>query len=95
MFSIACLFKLCKRSHEKNIGGGGRAYRRELSSSFYFRGWCVMFYSIAKAARVLGLDRQTVIKAIEKGQIGAIELGSRKLIPKKEIERLTLTHEKA
>lgn len=54
-----------------------------------------MFYSVAKAARVLGLDRQTVIKAIERGQIGAIELGSRKLIPKKEIERVTLTHEKA
>jgi len=49
-----------------------------------------MFYSIAKAARVLGLDRQTVIKAIEKGQIGAIELGSRKWIPKKEIERLLM-----
>ncbi len=52
-----------------------------------------MFYSIAKAARVLGLDRHTVIKAIEKGQIGAIELGSRKLILKREIEKLI--HEKA
>ena len=52
-----------------------------------------MLFSIAKTARALGVDRHTVIKAIEKGQIDAIELGSRKWIPKREIERLT--HEKA
>jgi len=47
-----------------------------------------MLYSIPKAAKTLGLDRQTVIKAVAKGQIRAVEIGSRKLIPKREVERL-------
>jgi len=47
-----------------------------------------MLYSVPKAAKELGLDRQTVIKAIEKRQIRAVEIGSRKLIPKREVERL-------
>lgn len=47
-----------------------------------------MLYSVPKAAKELGLDRQTVVKAIGKGQIRAVEIGSRLLIPQKEIERL-------
>ncbi len=48
-----------------------------------------MLYSIPKAAKTLGLDRQTVVRAIEKGQIKAVEIGARRLIPQKEIKRLT------
>jgi len=47
-----------------------------------------VLFSVAKTARVLGVDRQTVVKAIGKGQIRAVEIGSRLLIPQKEIERL-------
>ena len=55
---------------------------------FYFWGGEKMLYSVPKAAKELGLDRQTVIKAIEKGQIRAVEISNRKLIPKREVERL-------
>lgn len=48
-----------------------------------------MFYSITKAAKVLGLDRGTVNRAVKQGQIKTVEIGKRKLIPQKEIERLT------
>ena len=89
MFSIACFFTFCKHSQKKNTKGGDRAYRR-MSSPYFFRGVKGVLFSIAKTARALGVDRHTVIKAIEKGQIDAIELGSRKWIPKKEIERLLM-----
>lgn len=52
-----------------------------------------MFFSITKAAKVLGLDRGTVVRAIEKGQIKTVEIGARRLIPQKEIERLTGEYE--
>jgi len=55
---------------------------------FIFGGGEKMLYSVPKAAKELGLDRQTVIKAIEKGQIRAVEISNRKLIPKREVERL-------
>lgn len=48
-----------------------------------------MFYSITKAAKTLGLDRGTIVRAIEKGQIKTVEIGARRLIPQKEIKRLT------
>jgi len=67
--------------HAKNLGVALLLY-------FYFWGGEKMLYSVPKAAKELGLDRQTVIKAIEKGQIRAVEISNRKLIPKREVERL-------
>jgi len=49
----------------------------------------VKLYSIAKASKVMGIDRGTINKAIEKGQIKAVEVGKRKWISEKELERLT------
>jgi len=72
-----------------NTKGGGTPCRRAFLLIFIFGEVKKMLYSIPKAAKTLGLDRQTVVRAIEKGQIKAVEIGARRLIPQKEIKRLT------
>ena len=44
--------------------------------------------SIAAAARKLGIDVRTLHAAIERKQVPAIQIGDRKLIPARVIERL-------
>lgn len=39
------------------------------------------FYTVKKTAAALGLDRRTVAKMILKGQLNAIEIGDREMIP--------------
>ena len=44
--------------------------------------------SIRGAARQLGVDFETLRKAIERGQVRAVQLGDRLRIPAAEVERL-------
>ena len=45
-------------------------------------------YSIPDAARILGVNRNTAYEAAKRGDIRAIHIGGRILVPKPEIDRL-------
>jgi len=45
-------------------------------------------YSVVEAARVLGLSRNSVYAACERGEIRCLRIGKRLLISKLEIQRL-------
>lgn len=46
------------------------------------------FLTVTAAARWLGLARATVQRAIELGQLPVVQLGHRKMIPRKAVEQL-------
>jgi len=45
-------------------------------------------YSVPEAARVLGVSRNTAYEAIKAGQIPALRIGRRIVVPRQEIDRL-------
>lgn len=45
-------------------------------------------YSKAEAAKLLGLHENSVSNAIRRGELRAVRLGTRVLIPRGELERL-------
>lgn len=45
-------------------------------------------YTVAEASALLGVSARLVYNEIERGNIRAIEIGRRKLIPAVELERL-------
>jgi excisionase family DNA binding protein len=47
-----------------------------------------LLLSVPHAAKSLGVGARTLRSAIEDGQVHAIQIGQRQLIPRKEIERL-------
>ena len=48
----------------------------------------MQFLSLPKAADVIGVDVRRVRDAVERGQIRAVRIGARLMIPRKVIERL-------
>lgn len=49
-----------------------------------------LFLSVPAAARAMGLGVKRVKAAVDAGQIVSVEVGKRKLIPRREIARLAL-----
>lgn len=49
-----------------------------------------LVFSIEEAAKVLGIHRNSVYRAVARGEIMAVRVGSRVLIPRAEFERLGL-----
>jgi excisionase family DNA binding protein len=47
------------------------------------------FLSLPRAADVIGVDVRRVRDAVERGQIRAVRIGARLMIPRKALERLT------
>lgn len=45
-------------------------------------------YSVVEAARLLGLSRNSVYQAIDRGQLPSLKIGKRILIPKILLKRL-------
>ncbi|MGA6973801.1 MAG: helix-turn-helix domain-containing protein [Candidatus Binatus sp.] len=50
------------------------------------------FLSLPKAAHVIGVDVRRIRDAVERGQVRAVRIGSRLMIPRKAIERLVEGH---
>lgn len=48
----------------------------------------VLAFSPAEAGRRLGIHRRSVVRAIQRGELRAVRLGRRVLVPRAEIERL-------
>lgn len=48
----------------------------------------VQFLTLPKAADVIGVDVRRVRDAVERGQLRAVRIGARLMIPRKLIERL-------
>lgn len=44
--------------------------------------------SISAAARLVGIDRKDLAKAVEAGTVRSVPMGARKKIPRDEVERL-------
>ena len=49
------------------------------------------FLSLPKAADVIGVDVRRIRDAVERGQLRAVRIGARLMIPRKAIERLVET----
>ena len=47
-----------------------------------------MMYTVPEAAGLLGISRQTAYELVQRGEIGAVRLGGRKLVSPVELERL-------
>jgi excisionase family DNA binding protein len=44
--------------------------------------------SIPEFGRILGVGRNSAYKAVQRGEVRAIKIGGRMVIPRKEVERL-------
>jgi excisionase family DNA binding protein len=49
-------------------------------------------YSVAEAAQLFGVSRDSIYKAIERGDIKALRFGRRTVIPKAQVDRLLGEH---
>lgn len=48
-----------------------------------------LFYSVPEVAEILGISRSLAYKMVKEKKIPALEIGKRRVIPKKELQKWT------